>query len=61
MATKTTVLLVTKKLKLYGPFLWMGFNCVKATVPLQGDRLLFTNQFPRFPGTHLINLEMMKG
>ena len=21
--------------KLYGPFLWMGFNCLKATEPLR--------------------------
>ena len=25
------------KRKLYGPFFWMGFNCLKATEPLQGD------------------------
>ena len=28
------------------PFLWMGFNCLKATEPLQGDNLLFTIHFP---------------
>ena len=31
-----------KLLKLYGPLLWMGFNCLKAAEPLQGDSLLFT-------------------
>ena len=30
------------KKKLYGPFLWMGFNCLKAIEPLQGGTLLFT-------------------
>ena len=43
-----------QRLKLYGPFLQMGFNCLKATEPLRGDSLLFTTQFPGFPGTHLI-------
>ena len=48
-------------LKLYGTFLWMGFNCIKATEPLRGDRLIFTTQFAGFPGTHLIDLRRMKG
>ena len=26
--------------KLYGPFLWMGFNCLKNIVPLGGDSLV---------------------
>ena len=30
------------------PFLWMGFNCLKATEPPQGDSFLFTIQFPGF-------------
>ena len=29
-----------KKLKLYGPFLWMGFNCLKVIEPLRGGSLL---------------------
>ena len=37
---------IEKILKLYGPFLWMGLNCLKATEPLQGDSLLFTDRFP---------------
>ena len=32
--------------KLYSPFLWMGFNCLKATEPLRGGSLLFTIKFP---------------
>ena len=47
--------------KLYDPFLWMGFNCLKAAEPLWGDRLLFTIQFQGVPGTHLIYLGKMKG
>ena len=38
------------------PFLWMGFNCLKTTEPLQGDNLLFTIHFPGIPGTHLTDL-----
>ena len=29
-------------------FLWMGFNCLKATEPLRGYSFLFTIQFPGF-------------
>ena len=47
--------------KLYGPFLWMGFNCLKATEPLQGDSLIFTTKSPEVPATHLVDLERMKG
>ena len=39
----------------------MGFNCPKATEPLQGDSVLFTAKFPEIPGTHFINLRRMKG
>ena len=46
---------------LHGPFLWMGFNCLKATEPLREGNLLFTNKFPEIPGTHLIDLERLKG
>ena len=34
--------------KLYGPFSWMGFNCLMATEPLQGDYLLFTTKKASF-------------
>ena len=47
--------------KLYDLFLWMGFNCLKATQPLQGGSLLFTIKFPEIPGTHLIDLGRMTG
>ena len=30
--------------KLYGPFLWVCYNCLKATEPPRGDSLLFTSQ-----------------
>ena len=46
--------------KLYGPFLWLGFNCLKATDTLRGDYLLFNIQFSEVPGTQLINLRRMK-
>ena len=49
------------KKKLYGPFSWMGFNCLKAIEPLRGGSLLFTIQFPEIPGTHFIDLGRMKG
>ena len=35
-----------KILDLYGPFLKMGLNCLKAIEPLRGDSLLFTDRFP---------------
>ena len=44
-----------KNIKLYGPILWMGPNCLKDTEPLRADSLLFTIQPPGDPGTHLIN------
>ena len=48
------------KKELYGPFLWMGFNCLKTTEPLLGGSLLFTAKFPEIPSTHLIHLGKMK-
>ena len=51
---------IYKNLKLYGLFLWMGFNCHKATESLWGGILLFTTRFPEIPGTHLIDLGRMK-
>ena len=50
-----------KKNKLYDPFLWIGFNYLKVTVPLQGDSLPFTTKSPGVPGTHLIDLGRIKG
>ena len=45
---------------LYGPFLWVGFNRLKATEPLIGDSLVFTTQSRGVPGTHLFDLGSMK-
>ena len=53
--------LFTFPLKLYSPFLWMGYSCLKATEPLQGGSLFFTIKFLEIPGTHLIDLGRMKG
>ena len=47
--------------KLYGPFLYMGFNCLKANKPLRGVSLLFTTNFPDISSIHLIHLGSMKG
>ena len=47
--------------KLYCPFLWMGFNCLKTKKPLRGDSLLNTSESPGVIGTNLIYLERMKG
>ena len=46
---------------LYRPFLWMGFNCLKATEPLRGSILLLTTNLPEIPGTHLIDFARIKG
>ena len=51
--------ILANKRKLYGPFI--GFNCPKVTVPLQGDNLLFTTKSPGVLGTHLIDLGRIKG
>ena len=52
-----------KLFKLYDPFLWMGFNCLKAMQLLQGDSILFTTRSQEGPQTHLIDLGLgrMKG
>ena len=50
-----------KKKNFTAPFLWMEFNCLKATEPLRGDRLFFTIKRPEISGTHLIFLEGVKG
>ena len=36
------------KKNLYGPFLWVGFNCLKATEALRAGSLLFTTTFVLF-------------
>ena len=49
-----------KEKNLYGPFLCMAFNGLKAPEPLRGGGLLFTTKFPEIP-THFIDLERIKG
>ena len=41
------------------PFLWMGFNCLKATATLRSS-LLFTIQFPEIPVLILLTSEGWK-
>ena len=48
------------KKKLYDPFLWMRFDCLKTTDPLRGDSILFTTKPPGGPGTSLIDLGRIK-
>ena len=50
-----------KNLKLYGCFLWMEFNYLKATESLPGDSLFFAIPSPGVSGTHLINFRRIKG
>ena len=47
--------------KLYGPFLLMSFNSLKATKPIRGGSLIFTIKFPEIPDAHLIYLGRAKG
>ena len=47
--------------KLYDPFLWMAFNCLKATELLRRDSLLFNTESPGIFGSHFIDLGRMKG
>ena len=54
------VCLTKLKKILYGPYLWMGFNCLKTTEPLRGVSLLFTSISPEVPGTHFTNLWTMR-
>ena len=47
--------------KIDGHFLWMGFNSLKATEPLQGDSSsLFTTKSPEVLGSYWIDLEGLK-
>ena len=45
---KLTEDLLVKNKRLYDPFLWIGFNCLKAAEPIVGDSLLFTTRFQEF-------------
>ena len=49
-----------KKKKLYGPIVWMGFNCLKARATSR-RQFTFHYKFPEVPGIHFINLRRMKG
>ena len=53
-------LIQAEKLKLYSPFLWIGFNCINATEPLRGDNLLSTIKSRGSSGTHLIDIGRVK-
>ena len=45
--------------KLYGHFLWMGFNCLKAKEPLRGGALLLTTKLPSIFTTKLLNSHIL--
>ena len=47
--------------KFFPPFLWIEFNCFKATELLPGDRLLLANKSLRVPNAYLTDLRRMKG
>ena len=49
-----------KTLKLYDPFLWMGFNYLKATATSR-RQFTFTIHFPEIPDTHVIDVGKVKG
>ena len=44
--------------KLYDPFLWMGFNCLKARATSR-RQFIFTIKFPEISGTSFIDLRRM--
>ena len=43
------------------PFYGWGSTFLKATEPLRGHSLIFSTKFPEITGTHLTDLERMKG
>ena len=45
--------------KLHGPFLWLGFNCLKARVTSR-RQFIFTTKCPGIPGTHFSDLGRIK-
>ena len=45
---KLTEDLLVKNKRLYDPFLWIGFNCLKALEPIVGDSLLLTTRSHEF-------------
>ena len=52
--------LETKKKKFMTLFYGWGSTASRLE-PLEGGSLLFTTKIPEIPGTHLVDLEMMKG
>ena len=46
--------------KLYGPFLWVGFICLKARATSR-SQFTFYHKFPEISGTDFIKLGRMKG
>ena len=48
------------KKKNYGPFLWIGLNCLKAGGTSR-RQFTFSTKFPEIYGTHFIDLGRMKG
>ena len=46
--------------KIYGPFLWIEFKCLKASEPLSRDNALLTTKIPGFPGTHFLTSAGLK-
>ena len=49
-----------KKFKVYGPFLWMGFNCLKATATSR-RQFTFYHSVPRNSRYSFYDLVRMKG
>ena len=59
-ALQTAVIESNRRTKLYGPFLWTGVKCPKATEPLRGDSFLLTTKSPGVLETRFIDLGRMK-
>ena len=58
--TKTLLHVLLKNIFM-NHFLWIPFGCLNAAEPLRRDSLLLTTKSPGVTGTHLIDLERMKG
>ena len=61
LARHLTLFKYLLKNEFHGPFLWIGFNCLKAAESLQGESLLLTTRSRGILGTPLIHLGKMKG
>ena len=57
-ATCRGMIFIYRYIKLYGPFLLMGCNCVKTRQSHYAQSVYF---LPEIPGTHWINIREMKG